>query len=137
LVTRASAIAPANTADTKGELFFIVSVSEWFLSILTGILRIARILSTYDFRRSHACPVSSHVQNESAHDGFGKSGRLGNLPCRGCTGSISLLPEWSPSKSNAGGRHAKAEASFAHSKRCREVRLLLRNIEAPTWTAMS
>src|SRR5437660_3943838 len=50
------------------------------------------------------------------------------------TGSISLFEwrEWSPSKSNAGGRHAKAEASFAHSKRCREVRLLLRNIEAPT-----
>src|SRR5438309_4100504 len=34
----------------------------------------------------------------------------------------------SPSKSNAGGRHAKAEASFAHSKRCREVRLLLQTV---------
>src|SRR5205807_5821567 len=33
-----------------------------------------------------------------------------------------------PSKSNAGGRHAKAEASFAHSKRCREVRLLLQTL---------
>src|SRR5947208_9054040 len=44
--------------------------------------------------------------------------------------SISLFewPEWSPSKSNAGGRHAKAEASFAHSKRCREVRLLLETL---------
>src|SRR6059058_3397947 len=37
-------------------------------------------------------------------------------------------PERSPSKSNAGGRHAKAEASFAHSKRCREVRLLLQTL---------
>src|SRR5256885_9356806 len=46
------------------------------------------------------------------------------------TGSISLFEwrEWSPSKSNAGGRHAKAEASFAHSKRCREVRLLLQTL---------
>src|SRR3954464_6844857 len=46
------------------------------------------------------------------------------------SGSISLFewPEWSPSKSNAGGRHAKAEASFAHSKRCREVRLLLQTL---------
>src|SRR5438270_5720513 len=38
-------------------------------------------------------------------------------------------PGWSPSKSNAGCRHAKAEASFAHSKRCREVRLLLRTLK--------
>jgi hypothetical protein len=46
-------------------------------------------------------------------------------------GSISLFewPEWSPSKSNAGSRHAKAEASFAHSKRCREVRLLLQTLK--------
>src|SRR4051794_2144117 len=45
-------------------------------------------------------------------------------------GGISLFerPEWSPSKSNAGRRHAKAEASFAHSKRCREVRLLLQTL---------
>src|SRR4051812_49351166 len=35
-----------------------------------------------------------------------------------------------PSKSNAGGRYAKAEASFAHSKRCREVRLLRQTLSS-------
>src|SRR5437764_14727455 len=42
--------------------------------------------------------------------------------------SVTLGSAASPTKSNAGGRQAKAEASFAHSKRCREVRLLLQTV---------
>src|SRR5437764_11242334 len=84
-------------------------------------------------RRPTLYPIELLAQREPRH------GRATGAQCRamisvgsvdGWLGSISRFewPEWSPSKSNAGGRHAKAEASFAHSKRCREVRLLLQTL---------